>query len=444
MGPINTTLIYDTCGADYLRHHPSHTSLLTFDYYNATNNRSWSGNIPVSYQFNLSFDFNKSNMSRNPVKFHKGQCVGNNSMKWRPLSCTGKPNENETIKCECDIRDNVTNMTLSYVICSDVQIPVKAIFFIETISAALVMMTLLFLILARLSKVTLPHFPILNQGDVRTNKFVVQSCICLSLLLMHVFSAITAAPRLVSDVKDCHKVVVGMHFTIFAAAFWLLNQGISVVVSVSGSFPMRISFKLLTKLQLLTGWGAPILIAILIWKFAKKHYLATNRFSFLITDNKVFEGEVYPPYSYCKINPKQLVAFCSTVSLLAVIVLINILIVTHVLITVHRISKNDAIRRHVHAADANVTNCKFATQLVKLAYWKTVGKALLLLLPVSTIPWLIWMFALFDDDNPKLVFAVSSGAQGIAVFLIFFILNSDDRKRVYISWKRSQFREYLC
>ena len=89
----------------------------------------------------------------------------------------------------------------------------------------------------------------------------------------------------------------------------------------------------------------------------------------------------------------------------------------------------------------STAKCKL--HILKTAHWRTTGRAIFLLLPVSTIPWVIWLLALIGGDAVKYAFLVSSGLQGIAIFVIICVINKDDRARIRILWKTSRICERL-
>ena len=443
--PSFTASTSTSCNGN-LGHHPSRTRYLTFDYYDVTNNEAWEKMALVRYQFDLNNDFNQSSPTKTAnVKLLQFQCVRLDQFTsaWTPLSCQEKPSIDTLIKCgPCNVSKNVI---ISYVICSELSgIPVQATYIVEGISAFFLLMTSVFLLIARLSGVKLAQSPALSRGDIRTNKFVVQFCACLALLSLHVFVSVAVQPENIQNTEVCHVIASGLHFTILAAAIWLLNQGISLFFKISDSFSLRLNYKILTGVQSLFGWGLPLLIVGLIKIVSVNNYVATNQFSFQVGPSDIaFTGDVYPSFIDCTFNRDRPDAFYSVIVTLAIIIVVNIMVTIYTIKVVHGIKRNDAVRRHVHTTDTNVTHSKFDKQLAKLNYCRTTGKALLLLVPASAIPWLIWMFALIGRSELRIAFTCSSGLQGIAIFFIFCVVNSDDRERIRISWSRSKVRKWL-
>ena len=338
---------------------------------------------------------------------------------------------------------NFTNTALSYVICSEPTIPIIVAGLTEGISAIFLLLTLVFLSAARVSRDKIPQPPFLSRSDIRGNKFVVEFCVCLSLLALHVFVAVARLPQVINDTNSCLFIATGMHFSLLAAAFWLLNQGISLALKVSQKFSLRFDYWRLTAFQSFVGWGIPLLIVGLIFGTLPEDYVATDNF-LLQVDGKFFSGKTNPPFADCFFNIKHHIGVkMSVIATISIIVSINIFVTCWTVGVVYRMSKENAKLGHVHVMDKCVRNDKCKLHMLKTAHWRTTGKAIFLLLPVSTIPWIIWLLALIGGDPTELAFLVSSGLQGIAIFVIICVINKDDRARIRILWKKSRIRERL-
>ena len=371
------------------------------------------------------------------------QCMKQNddSNEWHPVGSSGILN-GTLISCESS--GNFTNTALSYVICSEpTKIPTFATILTEGISAVFLLLTLIFLSAARVSRDKIPQPPFLSRSDIRENKFVVEFCVCLSLLALHVFVAVARLPQVINDTNSCLFIATGMHFSLLDAAFWLLNQGISLALKVSKKFSLRFNYWRLTGFQSFVGWGIPLLIVGLIFGTLPEDYVATNNF-LLQVDGKIFSGKTNPPFVDCFLNIKHhSVAKISLIATISIIVSTNIFVTSWTVVVVYKMSKENAKLGHVHVMDDCVRNAKCKLHMLKTAHWRTTGRAIFLLLPVSTIPWIIWLLALIGGDTSELAFLVSSGLQGIAIFVIICVINKDDRARIRILWKTSRIRERL-
>ena len=396
-------------------------------------------NIQVTYNLNLGNDFNEKSMSKAKpsVKLIELQCVYlNNDNMWKPLKCESSPN---TTAATCQSCESATNTALSYVICSDslMRVPVFATLVVEGISAVFIALTMFFLLFARLSRVRIPQPSVLSRSGIRGNLFLVQFSICLSLFLLHIFVALSGVPAVIRSSAPCYFIAFGMHFTILSSAIWLLNQGISLLLKIGSKHPLRLDYKLLTGMQILIGWGAPLLIVGLIFLVGEEDYVATDSFA-LGWNDTVITGKTNPRFGDCHFNQQHNAAFISVTATIGIIILINVTVTSHTVLIIHKISKENSVRR----LDARGKNhFRREKQLLRVAYWRNIGRALLLLLPVSTIPWIAWMFALLNEDVVHVVFTASSGVQGFGIFLIFCLFNADDRERIRISWSRSKIRD---
>ena len=421
------------CG-DYLGHHSSNTTILIIGYYGDTS----FDDLP---KFELSRDISET---KGPVELRllEYQCVKQNddSNEWHPVGSSGILN-GTIISCESS--GNFTNTALSYVICSEPTIPIFVAGLTEGISAVFLLLTLIFLSAARVSRDKIPQPPFLSRADIRGNKFVVEFCVCLSLVALHVFVAVARLPRFLNDTNYCLFIAAGMHFSLLAAAFWLLNQGISLALKVSQKFSLRFDYWRLTVFQSIAGWGIPLLIVGLIFGTLPKDYVATDNF-LLQVNGKFFSGKPNPPFAECFLNIKHhIAAKISVVATISIIVTINIFVTSWTVGVVYRMSKENAKLGHVHVMDKCVRNDKCKLHMLKTAHWRTTGRAIFLLLPVSTIPWIIWLLAFIEGDTAEYAFLVSSGLQGIAIFVIICVINKDDRARIRILWKTSRIRERL-
>ena len=431
------------CG-NYLGHHPSNTTILTIGYYGDTS----SDDLRFRYELNLSRDFSETmgpvaTMGPEKLRLVKYQCVKQNvdSNEWHRVGSRGEPN-GTIISCESS--GNFTNTALSYVVCSEpTKVPILIAILTEGISTFFLVLTLIFLSAARLSRDKIPQPPFLSRADIRGNKFVVEFCICLSLLALQVFVALAQPARFLSYTNSCHFIAAGMHFSVLAAAFWLLNQGISLALKVSEKYSLRFNYWRLTVFQSIAGWGIPLLIVGIIFGTLPEDYVATNNF-LLQVNNKSFSGKTNPPYVRCFVNIHHHAgAKISVIATISIIVYINIFVTSWTVGVVHRMSKENAKRSHVHVRDECVRNAKCKLHMLKTAHWRTTGRAIFLLLPVSTIPWVIWLVPFIGDNSTQLAFLVSSGLQGIAIFVIICVINKDDRARIRILWKTSRIRERL-
>ena len=425
------------CG-NYLGHHPSSTTILTIGYYGNTS----FDDLRFRYELDLSHDFSKT-MGPVELSLVEYQCVKQNdeSNEWQSLGSNGIPN-GTIISCESS--GNFTNSALSYVICSKpIKIPILVAGLTEGISAIFLLLTLIFLLAARHSRDKIPQPPFLSRSDIRENKFVVEFSVCSSLLALHVFSAVARPPRSLNSTYCCFFIAEGMHFSLLAAAFWLLNQGISLALKVSQKFSLRFNYWRLTAFQSIVGWGIPLLIVGLTFGTSSEGYVATDNFS-LQVNNRFFSGTTNPPFVDCFFNiHHHKGARISVIATISIIVSINIFVTSWTVGVVHRMSKENVKLRHVHVMDKCVRNAKCKLHMLKTAHWRTTGKAIFLLLPVSTIPWVIWLLALIGGDAVKYAFLVSSGLQGIAIFVIICVINKDDRARIRILWKTSRIWEQL-
>ena len=71
-------------------------------------------------------------------------------------------------------------------------------------------------------------------------------------------------------------------------------------------------------------------------------------------------------------------------------------------------------------------------------YLRSLARSLLILLPVSTFPWLIYMLAFIISEGFVLeIHAYTSWLQGVGVFIIFCVLNRVDREKIARGWQRS-------
>ena len=425
------------CG-NYFGYHPSNTSILTIGYYGDMS----FDDLRFRYELNLSRDFSET-MRPVQLSLVKYQCVKQNvdSNEWHSLGSSVKPN-GTIISCESS--GNFTNTALSYVICSEpTKIPILVTVLTEGISATFLLFTLIFLLAARLSRDKIPQPPFLSRSDIRGNKFVVEFCVCLSLLALHVFVAVAQLPQVINDTNSCLFIAAGMHFTVLAAAFWLLNQGISLALKVSQKFSLCFNYWRLTVFQSIAGWGIPLPIAGLIFGTLPDDYVATDNFS-LQVNNKIISGKTNPPFVDCFLNIHcHSGAKISVIVTISVIVCINIFVTSWTVGVVYKMSKENAKLGHVHVMDECVRNAKCKLHMLKTAHWRTTGRAIFLLLPVSTIPWVIWLVPFIGNNYMHFSFLVSSGLQGIAIFVIICVINKDDRARIRILWKKSKIRERL-
>jgi len=408
------------CDGFNAQHTSSNATFLSVNFCNGTSGEIYSSNnenVQFRYQMNLSNDFVEvTDENVQPtLELIEYQCVALDldSNTLRPLmSSGGKPN------------DIIINP-------------------LEAISSLFLSLTLIFLVVARFSRDKIPQPPILSRADIRGNKFLVEFCVCFSLLLMHTFIAVAKSPWHATNHSACRFIAAGMHYSLLAAAIWLLNQGISLAMKVSNRFSLSFDYRILTGLQIAFGWGVPLLIVGFIAGLSAEDYVATNRFV-LQVNNRVFKGKTFPEFIDCFFNfHGNKASFVSVVATISIIVIINIIVVGRTVAIVRRISKNDVMLRHAYVTDRCSSKFKSEKYLVKIALWRTTGKALLLLLPVSTIPWIIWMLALIGEDAAAVAFAASSGVQGIAIFIIVCVINADDRGRILRLWKQSRIRERL-
>ena len=334
-------------------HHPSNTTILTIGFYGNTS----FDDLQFRYELNLSRDFNET-MRQAELRLVEYQCVKRNvdSNEWHRLGSSDEPNG--TI-ISCESRGNFTNTALSYVICSEpIDIPILVTVLTEGISATFLLLTLIFLLAARLSRDKIPQPPFLSRSDIRGNKFVVEFCVCLSLLALHVFVAVARPALFLNDTNSCLFIAAGMHFSLLAAAFWLLNQGISLALKVSQKFSLRFNYWRLTGFQSIAGWGIPLLIVGIIFGTSFEGYVATDNFLLEVND-KFFAGKTNPPFVDCFLNAhRHSGAHISVIATISIIVSINVFVTSWTVGVVYKMSKENSKLRHVHVMDDCVRNAK--------------------------------------------------------------------------------------
>ena len=343
------------------------------------------------------------------------------------------------VGCECPFPSNGSFSFLYFVEIMSISISVfYAQLILGGISMLVLFLTLIFLITARACKVQSQLPPPLNRPDVIRHRFAMQFNLALSMFgFRFILFFMSAATELESRTL-CFGIAAFFQFFFLATAIWLFNQSFSLYMKISDDFAMRLNYKKLTTAQLVIGWGIPLIMVAATIGGLKDDYINDNVFRNFIQTKIVNRNltEVYIPYYDCAFNRSNKPLFVSTMVIIVIVMVADAAVTIRALSIIKRLS-----RERSYTSSSNPSHNSYKTKLHKLHHLKSMAKSLLVLLPVSTFPWLIYMLASIESEGVVLeIHAYTSWLQGVAVFIIFCVLNRVDREKITREWQRSSIR----
>ena len=359
---------------------------------------------------------------------------------WSGEGCSVKGASDGTlVSCECLFTSNASFSFLYSVEIMSISISVfYAQLILGGISMFVLFLTLIFLITARACKVQSQLPPPLNRPDVIRHRFAMQFNLALSMFGFRFIFVFSSAATELESRTLCFGIAAFFQFFLLATAIWLFNQSLSLYMKISDDFAMRLNYKKLTTAQLIIGWGVPLIIVAATIGGLKDDYINDDAVRDLIQtkiDNRNLT-KVYASYYDCAFNQSNQSIFVSTMVIIVIIIVADTAVTIRALFIIKRLSRE---RLSTSSSNPPGNNCK--PKLHKLDHLRSLARSLLILLPVSTFPWLIYMLAFIISEGFILeIHAYTSWLEGVGVFIIFCVLNRVDREKIARGWQRSSIR----
>ena len=343
------------------------------------------------------------------------------------------------VGCECPFPSNASFSFLYSVKIMPISISVwYAQRILGGISMFVLFLTLIFLITARACKVQPQLPPPLNRPDIIRHRFAMQFNLALSMFgFRFILLSMSAASELESRTL-CFGIAAFFQFFLLANVIWLFNQSLSLYIKISDDFAMRLNYKKLTTAQLIIGWGVPLIMVAAIIGGLKDDYIDDNVVRDLIQTKIRCRNltKVSAKYHDSAFNQSNQSIFVSTMVVIVIVIVADAAVTIRALFIIKRLSREPL---STSSSNPPRNNCK--PRLHKLNHLKSLAKSLLVLLPFSTFPWLIYMLAFTKSKRVALeIYAYTSWLQGVAVFIIFCVLNRVDREKIAREWQRSSIR----
>ncbi|XP_073793919.1 adhesion G protein-coupled receptor D2 isoform X3 [Danio rerio] len=339
-------------------------------------------NIPVSVQYTLSSGI-QTEYSKHAtpvcVFWNIGLMPGHTSA-WSNKGCRVVPSPLDVTSCFCNHTTNfavLINYMESRWSATEESVLTKLTFIGSGASLCALLVTLMLF--------TVLDIPKSDRTSVHKNLFV--SLTCAQIVLLCSGSA-------VHNKVACTLVAALMHLFFMAAFSWMLVEGLllwSKVVSVNLSEDRHMKY------YYLIGWGLPVLIVTITLASASGKYTADGH-CWLSVQNGVIWGFAGP------------VIF---------IIMVNIMILTRVVV----ITIATAKRRSLMMALNNSPEEQISEQI------RAAVKAVLVLLPILGLTWLCGVLVPFSVVIAY-VFSLLNSLQGLFIFLIYGVYNTEVRNTV--------------
>ncbi|KAK2907038.1 hypothetical protein Q8A67_006023 [Cirrhinus molitorella] len=337
-------------------------------------------NVPVSVQYTLSSgSMAEYSRQETPVCVFWNIMVGHTSA-WSNKGCRVLPSAPEVTSCFCNHTTNFA-VLMNYMehkwSAKEESILTKLTFIGSGASlCALVVTLMLFTVL---------DIPKSDRTSVHKNLFV--SLTCAQIVLLCSGSA-------VHNKVACTLVAALMHLFFMAAFSWMLVEGLllwSKVVSVNLSEDRHMKY------YYLIGWGLPVLIVTITLASASGNYSADGH-CWLSVQNGVIWGFTGP------------VIF---------IIMVNIMILTRVVVITVATAKRRSLMMTL-----NTSPEEQVPEQIRAAV-----KAVLVLLPILGLTWLCGVLVPFSVVIAY-VFSLLNSLQGLFIFLIYGVYNTEVRNTV--------------
>ncbi|XP_067272149.1 adhesion G-protein coupled receptor D2 isoform X2 [Pseudorasbora parva] len=337
-------------------------------------------NVPVSVQYTLSSGIMAEYSKQVPpiCVFWNTEFMAGHTSDWSNKGCRVLPSSPDVTSCFCNHTTNFA-VLMNYLeppwSAKEESILTKLTFIGSGASlCALVVTLMLFTVL---------DIPKSDRTSVHKNLFV--SLTCAQIVLLCSGSA-------VHNKVACMLVAALMHLFFMAAFSWMLVEGLllwSKVVSVNLSEDRHMKY------YYLIGWGLPVLIVTITLASASGNYSADGH-CWLSVQNGVIWGFAGP------------VIF---------IIMVNIMILTRVVL----ITIGTAKRRSLMMG--NSPEEQVSEQI------RAAVKAVLVLLPILGLTWLCGVLVPFSVVIAY-VFSLLNSLQGLFIFLIYGVYNTEVRNTV--------------
>nr|XP_055073266.1 adhesion G-protein coupled receptor D2 isoform X2 [Misgurnus anguillicaudatus] len=339
-------------------------------------------NVPVSVQYTLSpgamAEF--SNQVTPLCVFWSVTFMAGHTSDWSNEGCRVLPAAPDVTSCFCNHTTNFA-VLMNYMeprwTSEEESILMKLTFIGSGASlCALVVTLMLFTVL---------DIPKSDRTSVHKNLFV--SLICAQIVLLCSGSAI-------HNKVACMLVAALMHLFFMAAFSWMLVEGLllwSKVVSVNLSEHRHMKY------YYLIGWGLPVLIVTITLASASGKYTADGH-CWLSVQNGVIWGFAGP------------VIF---------IIMVNVMILTRVVVITIVTAKRRSLMMTLNSSPEE----QVSEQI------KAAVKAVLVLLPILGLTWLCGVLVPFSVVIAY-VFSLLNSLQGLFIFLIYGVYNTEVRNTV--------------
>ncbi|RXN20579.1 adhesion G- coupled receptor D2-like protein [Labeo rohita] len=336
-------------------------------------------NVPVSVQYTLSVIMIEYSRQVTPVCVFWNIMAGHASA-WSNKGCRVLPSAPEVTSCFCNHTTNFA-VLMNYMehrwSAKEESILTKLTFIGSGASlCALVVTLMLFTVL---------DIPKSDRTSVHKNLFV--SLTCAQIVLLCSGSA-------VHNKVACMLVAALMHLFFMAAFSWMLVEGLllwSKVVSVNLSEDRHMKY------YYLIGWGLPVLIVTITLASASGNYSADGH-CWLSVQNGVIWGFAGP------------VIF---------IIMVNIMILTRVVVITIATAKRRSLMMTLNTSPEE----QISEQI------RAAVKAVLVLLPILGLTWLCGVLVPFSVVIAY-VFSLLNSLQGLFIFLIYGVYNTEVRNTV--------------
>ena len=379
--------------------------------------------------------------SRRTIPFHASsfKCSfleTNGQLKWSQKGCGLIGLDRQVVTCGC-------NHTTSFGVILAIRTinipPTISIVLLALESGSIAALALTLILLLWLKK------------KIRNDRTCIQINLALSLLLLHLSFLFGGSHFVKYSQTLCEAFSVLTHFFTLTSAMWMLNEGIVLFFKTSKQtlcFNMKKSFPLLASL----AWGLPVVMVGISAGIGFSYDFYLDR-RFYIQDGTSESNE--PVYSHCLVGTRSKIIIYAIILPLAIIFFFTTLILILVTVGIVKMSKSvqkmkptGSYRRKNSDVNKNTVEAKkngrrkwsqTAALTISPKHASAALRALMLLLPVLGIPWILGFFV--NIENAEEIFivvhGVVNGLQGVFIFYIYCIKNSQFRRS--FSQKVSQY-----
>lgn len=457
---------------------PVNSSVLTITYFKKTSNGVFQKNsLPVEFFIDLRKDFTTIDTVQEYESLQRveRQCawLDLNTSVWETSGCVANVIEKQ-VQCLCN---HTTTFVTLLIANTHEEIPYvvyKITLVMQIITIICLLVTVLFIAIARYDTgidSSSFSFEVTGQNTNRTNS---QISLCVSLLFMHIFSAIGGWIRSHSD-NGCVATALLTQYFLLASAHWSLCEGLGIFAKLSSYLTMKIEYRSMTWIQIFVGWCMPLIITIVTAAYGiQSDQLMDKSCSENGRILDVCDGLKFEEYKRCWLGRESGMVWAAIGPLIAILIL-NITIFIYVTATVVKMKRKqpriDFERSNIQYASSNNTPSSTDGTLPRtdrskatldlptnnrntarrstvessvstkrrFSYIISITRSFGVLMPILGIPWLFGLLANIESTGVALssIHAVVNGLQGFLLFLLYCACSERDLKIVKRKWRNS-------